>query len=121
MVLRTSWALALVGTIAPLAYVMQYASDLVPRSVVRWAMNADLRRVMKGVLTLTLSRQITATVMSDMWPEPSPARMLIVAATKGLTDDRIHDAVRLRGIEKQKNPTSIHSNSIAISVINTVE
>ncbi|KAL2356325.1 hypothetical protein BJ546DRAFT_839396 [Cryomyces antarcticus] len=86
---------------------MQYASDLVPRSVVRWAMNADLRRVMKGVLTLTLSRQITATVMSDMWPEPSPARMLIVAATKGLTDDRIHDAVRLRGIEKQKNPTSM--------------
>ncbi|TKA81960.1 hypothetical protein B0A49_02537 [Cryomyces minteri] len=93
--------------VPPLAYVVQYASDLVPRSVVRWAMNADLRRVKKGVLTLTLSRQIAATVVSDKWPELSPARMLIVAAKKGLTDGLIQDAVRLRDIERQKNPTSM--------------
>jgi pimeloyl-ACP methyl ester carboxylesterase len=89
------------------AFAVQHATQWIPLPIVRWAMaGTDFRRMKKGACTLSTSQQIVATCVSDEWPNPSSARVLIVAATMGPIHDRIPDAIKLRDIEKKGNPES---------------
>lgn len=87
----------------------QRIESLIPRSVVRWLMDgADVRS--NGGGSLALCRQIANPIASTSWPEPWPAKTLIVAAGKsGIlpTADHPHDAIKLMEIGRRMNGETV--------------
>jgi pimeloyl-ACP methyl ester carboxylesterase len=84
-----------------LLWTMTKVNDAVPRSLIRWAMDGtDLRR--SKPVPFSLYRQIAGSEGSCRWPEPWPAKTLVIAAGKGSwflpSYDHPEDAKRLAGI-----------------------
>lgn len=90
------------------AWVMMRIEYAVPRVIIRWLLDgADMRRPNLSYCTLDLCKQVFNPMTErNKWPEPWPARSLIVAAGKrGIvpSNDHPHDAQRLAEIGQQLN------------------
>lgn len=88
-----------------LFWTMNKINDAIPRPAVRWLMDgAEIGRT--GKVPFSLYRQISG-VASSYWPDPWPARALIIAAGKGEwympSYDHPEDAKKLAGIGKERN------------------
>lgn len=88
-----------------LFWTMNKINDSIPRPIIRWAMDGtDLGRTPK--VPFSLYRQISE-VTSSFWPQPWPARTLVIAAGKGEwylpSYDHPDDAKKLAGIGHEKN------------------
>jgi pimeloyl-ACP methyl ester carboxylesterase len=85
--------------------------NLIPRPLISWLMDGmDVQRGEPGTCTIDLCRQIAPPMIETTWPSPWPARTLIVAAGKsGIlpSSDHPHDAVKLMGIGRKRNPETI--------------
>lgn len=92
-----------------LFWTMNKINNAIPRPVVRWAMDGtEMGRTPK--VPFSLYRQISE-VTSSAWPEPWPARTLVIAAGKGEwylpSYDHPEDAKKLAGIGREKNAETI--------------
>ncbi|KAF2489450.1 alpha/beta-hydrolase [Lophium mytilinum] len=91
---------------------MQSATDLLPRSVVGWAVDADLSVSQKGVVTKALCAEILKMLEPASVKENVGvvrARMLVIAATKsGIvpSGDRVEDAKRIAELARGKGAGS---------------
>ncbi|KAH0371698.1 alpha/beta-hydrolase, partial [Aureobasidium melanogenum] len=80
----------------------------IPRSWIRWAMNGiDLPRTDLKMCTVEYYRQVFATTDdAEKWPNPWPARTLVIVAGKGgliPSNDRPQDAKKLAEIGREGN------------------
>ncbi|EKV04826.1 Alpha/beta hydrolase fold-1 [Penicillium digitatum] len=91
-------------------WMMQRIENLIPRSVIRWAMNGtDLPRY-TSASTLQLCQQIMTPSTELQWPSPWTARTLIVVAAKGglvPSGDSKEVGVRLMKTGREGNPMTI--------------
>jgi len=90
-------------------WTMNRINDAIPRPLIRWAMDgAEIGRTAK--VPFSLYRQISEVTTSS-WPEPWPARTLVIAAGKGEwylpSYDHPEDAQKLAGIGKGLNAGTI--------------
>lgn len=86
----------------------QRLENSIPRPWIRWAMDGvDLPRTDLRMCTVEYNRQVFATTEdAEKWPQPWPARTLVIAAGKGgliPSDDRPQDATKLAGIGREAN------------------
>lgn len=84
----------------------------VPRPFIRWLMNGtDLPRPDLSICTLSLCREVCAPRdEADKWPQPWPARTLVIAAGKGgviPSNDSTEDAQRLARIGQKHNADTV--------------
>ena len=83
----------------------------IPRPLVRWLMDgADIARADSGVVTVGLCRAVADALTNPSWPDPWPARTLIVAAGKrGVlpTADHPENAKKLMGVGQGLNERTI--------------
>ena len=92
-------------------WALQRVENLIPRSLIRWAMDGtDLPRTDSRFSGLSLCQQIMAPTSEAKWPAPWPARALIIVVGKGgliPSADRPSDAIRLMQIGREQNPETI--------------
>ncbi|CAI7655329.1 unnamed protein product [Penicillium glandicola] len=97
--------------IPPAVWAMQRVENLIPRSVLRWAMDGtDIPHTNTSLSTLTLCQQIMAPSPELQWPSPWAARTLIVVAGKGglvPSADNKQIALQLMKTGREGNPESI--------------
>lgn len=95
--------------IPPAIWAMQRVENMIPRSLIRWAMDGtDIPPT--SLSTLTLCRQIMTPSPELQWPSPWAARTLIVVAAKGglvPSADNKEIALRLMKTGRESNPETI--------------
>ncbi|OCL10801.1 alpha/beta-hydrolase [Glonium stellatum] len=93
-----------------LFYSMQHATNMLPRSLIRMAMDgADITTTQNGVISIALCREIINIFTTAHAQEPIAARTLVVAATKsGLvpSNDSVEDAKVFTSIARKGNELS---------------
>lgn len=104
-------ATALAPALPYFIWIVHRLENLIPRAVVRWLMDgADIPRSNTSIATLALCSELIGAMHTHWWPEPWPARTLIVAAGKGgiiPSSDHPQDARRLAETGRERNGETV--------------